>query len=94
MAALIAVAWGVAHPEVIVPPEPRPVETPSQSQPAEQVEPPAEAEQVEPETEPETEPAEPAPVGGATLPGGRRTVFGGNHFLVAYYGTAGTGALG
>lgn len=30
----------------------------------------------------------------ATLPGGRATVFGGHRFLVAYYGTAGTGALG
>lgn len=29
-----------------------------------------------------------------TLPGGRSTVFGGGRFLVAYYGTAGTGALG
>ncbi|NPC95646.1 hypothetical protein [Nocardioides sp. zg-DK7169] len=29
-----------------------------------------------------------------TLPHGGRTVFGGNRFLVAYYGTAGTGALG
>jgi hypothetical protein len=28
------------------------------------------------------------------LPGGRRTVFGDRSFLVAYYGTAGTGALG
>jgi hypothetical protein len=30
----------------------------------------------------------------ATLPGGRTKVFGGGRFLVAYYGTAGTGALG
>ncbi|HQR27981.1 MAG TPA: hypothetical protein PLP61_13155, partial [Nocardioides sp.] len=30
----------------------------------------------------------------AALPGGRRTVFGDRSFLVAYYGTAGTGALG
>jgi hypothetical protein len=30
----------------------------------------------------------------ATLPGGRARVFGDGHFLVAYYGTAGTGALG
>ena len=30
----------------------------------------------------------------STLPGGRSTVFGGGHFLVAYYGTAGTGSLG
>ena len=30
----------------------------------------------------------------ATLPGGGRGVFEGNRFLVAYYGTAGSGALG
>jgi hypothetical protein len=30
----------------------------------------------------------------ATLPGGRTRVFAGNRFLVAYYGTAGSGALG
>lgn len=30
----------------------------------------------------------------ATLPWGGTTVFGGNRFLVAYYGTAGTGSLG
>ena len=35
----------------------------------------------------------PAPLRG-TLPGGRTRVFGGNRFLVAYYGTAGSGALG
>ena len=35
--------------------------------------------------------AAPAP---ATLPDGRSTVFGGGRFLVTYYGTAGTGALG
>ncbi|WP_134738466.1 hypothetical protein [Nocardioides sp. 503] len=38
---------------------------------------------------PPTPPARPA-----TLPGGRTRVFGGHHFLVAYYGTAGTGSLG
>lgn len=30
----------------------------------------------------------------AALPGGRSTIFGGHRFLVAYYGTAGSGALG
>jgi hypothetical protein len=38
--------------------------------------------------------ADVAPLPAATLPGGRSTVFGGGRFLVAYYGTAGTGALG
>ncbi|MEI5672502.1 MULTISPECIES: hypothetical protein [unclassified Nocardioides] len=45
-----------------------------------------------------TEPATPAePVSGepvATLPGGRTRVFEGGRFLVAHYGTAGTGSLG
>jgi hypothetical protein len=36
--------------------------------------------------------APPAPP--ATLPGGRTRIFEGNRFLVAYYGTAGSGALG
>ena len=37
----------------------------------------------------------PAPPAAATdLPGGGRRIFAGNKFLVAYYGTAGTGALG
>jgi hypothetical protein len=41
-------------------------------------------------------PAVPAEPGAqvATLPGGRTRVFEGNRFLVAHYGTAGTGALG
>lgn len=44
---------------------------------------------------PSSTPAPPArPDARATLPGGRVTVFGGNRFLVAYYGTAGTGSLG
>lgn len=38
--------------------------------------------------------AEARPAARASLPGGGRRVFGGNRFLVAYYGTAGTGALG
>ena len=45
----------------------------------------------EPEAEPEAGPA-PAPAG--TLPNGADKIFGDNRFLVAYYGTAGTGALG
>jgi hypothetical protein len=36
----------------------------------------------------------PAPATTAELPGGGRRVFAGGRFLVAYYGTAGTGALG
>jgi hypothetical protein len=43
----------------------------------------------EPTTESPDPPAEPA-----TLPGGRTKIFGDRRFLVAYYGTANTGALG
>ncbi|MQW77774.1 hypothetical protein GHK92_18030 [Nocardioides sp. dk4132] len=42
---------------------------------------------------PDATPAAVAPAR-ATLPHGGRAVFEGNRFLVAYYGTAGTGALG
>ena len=45
------------------------------------------------EPRPDPEP-HPGPEPASTLPGGRRTVFGDRSFLVAYYGTAGTGALG
>ena len=100
MAALIAVAWGVAHPDVIAPPAAAPVEAvlpdrePPEAPSSEPVAPPV-APPVEATTEPVEATPEPAPpVRGATLPGGRRTVFGGGHLLVAYYGTAGTGALG
>ncbi|MDQ4053367.1 MAG: hypothetical protein M3237_11805, partial [Actinomycetota bacterium] len=40
-----------------------------------------------------THPAQPARTGGV-LPHGGRRIFDGNRFLVAYYGTGGTGALG
>jgi hypothetical protein len=44
---------------------------------------------------PSTSPTSPAPSGPpATLPGGETSIFGGGTFLVAYYGTAETGALG
>lgn len=42
-----------------------------------------------PTASPPPPPAEPV-----TLPGGGRKIFGGGRFLVAYYGTAGTGVLG
>ncbi|MBJ7357517.1 hypothetical protein [Nocardioides sp.] len=40
------------------------------------------------------EPVEPPPAEQATLPGGRTKIFGDRRFLVAYYGSANTGALG
>ena len=63
-----------------------------------------EEQEVPPTEEPVAPPAAPAPAQpapapapaqpAATLPGGRTRVFEGNRFLVAHYGTAGTGALG
>jgi hypothetical protein len=47
----------------------------------------------DPSTVPSTGPTT-APTGPSLLPGGGRRVFGGHRFLVAYYGTAETGALG
>lgn len=48
----------------------------------------------EPSRSPTAVPTEHLTVREAVLPSGGRRVFGGNHFLVAYYGTAETGALG
>ncbi|MFA6299857.1 MAG: hypothetical protein WC642_11865 [Nocardioides sp.] len=93
MVALIVVAWGVNHPQA-----------PRASSPAPaQAAPPAPVLPSEPPSEPPVEPTPsaaptdvlpPNPAQDATLPGGRYRVFAGNRFLVAYYGTAGTGALG
>jgi hypothetical protein len=47
----------------------------------------------QPGTEP-TAPAEPGPAPVQALPHGANKIFGVDRFLVAYYGTAGTGALG
>jgi hypothetical protein len=72
-----------------------PVETPATSAPAEPspVEP--EPTVVEPVETPAGDPPDPAPTAEpATLPGGRSRIFGDKRFLVAYYGSAGTGALG
>jgi hypothetical protein len=44
--------------------------------------------------EPAETPAPEKPAQPQTLPGGGTEVFGGNHFLVAYYGTGQTGSLG
>jgi hypothetical protein len=75
----------VAQPvETTPPPVLEPVET-TQSPVVEPVETPQ-----PPPVEP-VEPPDPTP---ATLPHGGRTIFGGGRFLVAYYGSANTGALG
>ncbi len=105
---LIVVAGGLGQtdddgpgPEPIPPPaeptnpfllEPLEPESAEPSQPTESTEP----EDTAPEdTEPEdTEPESTDPAAPVTLPKGRAKVFGGDRFLVAYYGTAGTGALG
>ena len=109
MAALVAVAWGVAHPRVAEQPRSVPAEP---SLAASEVPTPAQTGTPTPLPRPSTPDVSPTPPPGAseppvvvppspdpapvgeTLPGGRYRVFAGNQFLVAYYGTAGTGALG
>jgi len=80
MIGLIVVAWGAGREDAKG--EPSVVEPPVVEQggaPApSDVETPAPEKRVEP----------------GTLPGGGTQVFGGNHFLVAYYGTGQTGSLG
>ena len=48
----------------------------------------------QPGPQPEPDPVVPAAPAAGGLPGGVDTIFGDDRFLVAYYGTAGTGALG
>jgi hypothetical protein len=81
MVGLIVVAWGVGDAESEVPPQDGAPALPSP--PAE----PSGAASSEPE--PEEEPSTPV-----ELPGGGTRVFAGNHFLVAYYGTAQTASMG
>lgn len=87
--ALLAVAWDAGYrsagpglpeaaAETLVP-----APSPAPSAPSASPSPPASA-----------APAAPPAPSVTTLPGGRTGVFDGNHFLVAYYGTAGTDALG
>lgn len=83
---LVTIAWGAgahgpggrAEPAPAVSDEPSPSSSATPAPPLEDAAP-----AVEEADEP-----------GATLPGGRTRVFEGNRFLVAYYGTAGTGSLG
>ena len=82
MIGLIVIAWGANHPSVVEQrgaPAPSVVETPAPAQGGESV----------PPSDVETPAAK-----ASTLPGGGTRVFGGNHFLVAYYGTGQTGSLG
>ena len=83
---LLVVAWGAAHPEVVARSVAEPVgpRTPARG-----------------DGPPSVRPAEtlaPSPDGkapaGPGLPGGGTKVFGGGHFLVAYYGTGRTPDLG
>jgi hypothetical protein len=79
-----------ARASVTQPPVVEPVETPAAPTPAPTPEPaPAEP----PVAEPVETPAAPTPEP-ATLPGGRTKIFADKRFLVAYYGSADTGALG
>jgi len=87
MLALSSVAAEDGEPER--PPVAEPVETPATSAPPE----PPPVEPVEtPATSAPPEPPSVEPV--ETLPGGRTKIFGDKRFLVAYYGSADTGALG
>ncbi|MDO9498046.1 MAG: hypothetical protein Q7J48_20245 [Nocardioides sp.] len=88
MVALIVVAWGVNHPQSAEVPR----LAPAQSTPPS--EPPVDPTPSAVPTDVPTDIPSPNPAQDATLPGGRYRVFAGNRFLVAYYGTAGTGALG
>lgn len=91
---LIVVAWGVGREEPDRPGDrpPRPDPAPEAPLPGFSAPPLGEPEQpsVEPEVSRDTTPR----ADRRTLPGGGRRVFGGHGFLVAYYGTARTPALG
>ncbi len=95
MVGLLVIAWGVNHPSSVEQrgaPAPGAVETPAPTRGGESVDPsapPVVEQGGTPAPSVET-PAAAAP----TLPGGGTRVFGGNRFLVAYYGTAQSGALG
>lgn len=95
MVALLTVAWGAGHPQAFADEgttsSPRPA--PSRSPTATPSDPPAPSDA--PSTGSAEPTAQPAPGDGrALLPHEARRVFGGHRFLVAYYGTAETGALG
>jgi len=102
--ALLAVAWGAGYqaPDEPVLGAPAAADVPASPGPPAPVAPaPASPDPVAPSVPPTgSEVPEVPEVPGtpaaptATLPGGRTGVFDGNRFLVAHYGTAGTGALG
>ncbi|WP_193605145.1 hypothetical protein [Nocardioides dongkuii] len=87
LVALVAVAWSAGYRSGADAPSPEPRESSGAPVPASPVESSASA---APPAAPATAP-EPKR---ATLPHGGTRVFAGNRFLVAYYGTAGSGALG
>lgn len=89
MVALIVVAWGAGRSDSLATAAPRDSANAVLSPHA------TASATVSPSAEPSTsdETAVPEREHGL-LPGGRRLVFAGNRFLVAYYGTAETGALG
>jgi hypothetical protein len=99
MLALLTVAWGVGHPTAFAdsgtPPAgagaAAPTATPSED--AVPTAEPGDGPGADPSTGPSAGPST-APTVSSLLPGGGRRVFGGHRFLVAYYGTAETGALG
>ncbi len=99
---LVTIAWGAGRPVGSTDPSGpgvplAPVASAPASAPAPDPSPGSGTESEAPATPPATPAATPAarpPVERSLLPDGGRRVFAGNQFLVAYYGTAGTAALG
>ncbi|GAW51318.1 MULTISPECIES: hypothetical protein [unclassified Nocardioides] len=87
LAGFLLIAWGLGRDEANGEPVPPSVERGGAPPPTE-VETPADDASA---PAPTTRPTDPRP---ATLPDGGTRVFGGHHVLVAYYGTAQTGAMG
>jgi hypothetical protein len=86
MVALLTVAWGVGHPEAFADTAVPPTVDRAPSDPV----------SAPPEDSPPATATGQASgsAGPALLPAGNRRIFAGHRFLVAYYGTAETGALG
>jgi hypothetical protein len=93
---LLVVAWGVGRQDTAAAPV-EPVQTPEATQGADGLVGPTGAPTLSPVESPESpeSPASPGSPGTpVALPGGGTRIFAGHHFLVAYYGTAQTAAMG
>lgn len=97
MVALIVVAWGAGRSDSLA--STAPTESGSVTPPPPVPDGPFGTASATASASPTAEPSTSEPTGGPVhangrLPGGGGRIFGGNRFLVAYYGTADTGALG